>query len=368
MMDLTSDQQRALDLIRAWWEWQEDSPFFFLAGKGGTGKTTLASIVAREIRDVIGAAPTGKAASRLAETGLRTSTIHSLIYYPIEKTDPVEWGLAAGKRLKAASLLILDECAMVDEKTFSDLLSFGTRILAMGDRRQLPPVSGEPFFQSREPDFELTEIMRQATDSPIRRFADGLLVGRDPKRFRDESGRVLVLQSTDALKFLTRADQVICGMHATRRRLNEIIRAQLGCVGLPQPGEKLVCLRNHGRFLNGATWFVDEVLPAGRPGTVRLAIRDQSGEQAKVRVDERLFTTPLGADEATGALIKASPDAFTWGYATTCHKAQGSEWRKVIVVDAPPPSEDRAPWLYTAATRAIEKLIFVTDTEAFDST
>lgn len=56
------------------------------------------------------------------------------------------------------------------------------------------------------------------------------------------------------------------------------------------------------------------------------------------------------------------PKEFTYGYAITCHKAQGSEWGNVLVLEEkfPYPAVEHARWLYTAATRAAEKLVIVT--------
>ena len=56
-----------------------------------------------------------------------------------------------------------------------------------------------------------------------------------------------------------------------------------------------------------------------------------------------------------------TPLEFTYGYAITCHKAQGSEWDKVLVIeeDFPFSKEEHARWLYTAATRAAEKLVLI---------
>ena len=55
------------------------------------------------------------------------------------------------------------------------------------------------------------------------------------------------------------------------------------------------------------------------------------------------------------------PKEFTYGYAITCHKAQGSEWDKVLVIEDKFPYDkvDHARWLYTAATRAADKLVIV---------
>ena len=55
------------------------------------------------------------------------------------------------------------------------------------------------------------------------------------------------------------------------------------------------------------------------------------------------------------------PREFTFGYAITCHKAQGSEWDKILVIEESFPFDktEHARWLYTACTRAAEKLVLV---------
>ena len=55
------------------------------------------------------------------------------------------------------------------------------------------------------------------------------------------------------------------------------------------------------------------------------------------------------------------PYEFTYGYAITTHRAQGSEWSKVLVVEEKFPfnKEEHARWLYTACTRASSKLVLV---------
>ena len=60
---------------------------------------------------------------------------------------------------------------MVDETLGRDLLSFGTKVLVLGDPFQLPPVQGAGFFTADEPDCMLTEIHRQAADNPIIRMS-----------------------------------------------------------------------------------------------------------------------------------------------------------------------------------------------------
>ena len=70
--------------------------------------------------------------------------------------------------VKDAGLVVIDECSMVDDRMGQDLLSFGTKVLVLGDPAQLPPVRGSGFFTDTEtPDVMLTEIHRQAKDNPI---------------------------------------------------------------------------------------------------------------------------------------------------------------------------------------------------------
>ena len=60
---------------------------------------------------------------------------------------------------------------MVDEELGRDLLSFGKKVLVLGDPAQLPPVKGGGFFTEAEPDVMLTEVHRQAADNPIIRLS-----------------------------------------------------------------------------------------------------------------------------------------------------------------------------------------------------
>jgi ATP-dependent exoDNAse (exonuclease V) alpha subunit len=55
------------------------------------------------------------------------------------------------------------------------------------------------------------------------------------------------------------------------------------------------------------------------------------------------------------------PDQMTYGYAITCHKAQGSQWPRVLIYEEgfPYDKEEHKRWLYTACTRASEKLVIV---------
>ena len=71
---------------------------------------------------------------------------------------------------------------MVDEELGRDLLSFGRKVLVLGDPAQLPPVKGGGFFTEAEPDVMLTEVHRQAADNPIIRLSMAIREGGQIER------------------------------------------------------------------------------------------------------------------------------------------------------------------------------------------
>jgi exodeoxyribonuclease-5 len=95
------------------------------------------------------------------------STIHSLIYSPVDEGGATRWELNPESEAASADLIVVDECSMVGPDLGRDLLSYGRKVLVLGDPAQLPPVDGAGFFTDRSPDWLLTEIHRQAAESPI---------------------------------------------------------------------------------------------------------------------------------------------------------------------------------------------------------
>ncbi len=112
---------------------------------------------------------------------------------------------------------------MVDEKLGRDLLSFGTKVLVLGDPGQLPPVkSGEGgggFFTEQAPDVMLTEIHRQARENPIIALAETVREGGRPDYGRYGESRVIGRDDIEAEDVLA-ADQVLVGLNRTRQNYN----------------------------------------------------------------------------------------------------------------------------------------------------
>lgn len=363
-------QAQALDAVAEWMADKRGPQVFRLFGWAGTGKTTLAKhfVDASGVGAVYGAF-TGKAALVMKKKGCYgAATLHSLIYKANEdqSTGKVEFTRNPDSPLAHTSLLVVDEVSMVDEALGKDALSFGCRVLVLGDPFQLPPVGGAGYFTSAEPDYMLTDIHRQAEDSPIIRMSMDVREGRGlaPGQYGDSAVLRRVDVSTDDMRALVMdADQIICGRNQTRKTFNARMRALQGAtVETPTPGERLICLKNNRQkgLLNGGMWRVRSATRPGPLGIVRMKVDCLDDDMLQdVEVD-----TPIeffrGTDDTLDWKQKKRIDEFTWGYAITCHKSQGSQWDDVVVFDESSAfRDDAARWLYTAVTRAAEKVTVV---------
>jgi exodeoxyribonuclease V len=245
---LSPHQQEALDVITARLR-SSTSPFAFLAGLAGTGKTELITRIGRERPDVQYVAFTGKAASILRARGAdNAQTMHAFLYgapnvVQSKHGQHLLWR-RRGERI-GASLIIADECSMIDQKLARDLIATGVKVLVTGDQMQLPPVSGKPFFT--KPDFTLTEIHRQAEGSQPLRMATAVRQGRHIKPQPYDVDQIM------------EADVVIVAFERTRRDINRRVRRALGIKGHdPVVGDTVCCFRNNTQtgVLYGTLWTV----------------------------------------------------------------------------------------------------------------
>jgi exodeoxyribonuclease-5 len=151
------------------------------------------------------------------------------------------------------------------------------------------------------------------------------------------------------------ADQIIVGCNDTRRAVNSWRRKKLGLTDpLPMVGDRLVCLRNnHGKgLLNGSLWDVEDVQTEA--GDFYLTVKpDDGGDAIEVTTHAAFFN-------ASALPERRAYDEFTYGYALTAHKAQGSQWDSVLILDESTRFRaDASRWLYTAITRASKRVTVV---------
>jgi exodeoxyribonuclease V len=371
----STQQSEALARIYDWQHYSTKS-FFYLSGFAGTGKTTLTFEIARRTNGtVLFAALSAKAAGVMREKGCTdATTIDSLIYRPMveawcARKPPCEElcnnrcrhlrEQFVGRTLNNqsdvvdADLVIIDEVSMVGEEMGEDLLSFGTPVLVLGDIAQLPPINSLGFFTRGRPDFQLTQVHRQALGSPVIELATRARNGRRLQRGTYGDSAVIDDIETDDL---LNHDQVICGTHRTRHRMNKQMRRRLGFKGAtPERGEKVICLRNNAKLglRNGEIWTVTKSEPLG-DGFVMMTVEDGDGKAVEVISPVEGFTSY----DASGADLPENPFAFA--YAITCHKSQGSQWGSVLVIDESRVfRQHRWKWLYTAITRAAQRVTVV---------
>lgn len=364
-------QDEALRQVADWLKDPRGKQVFRLFGFAGTGKTTLAMEIARMVKgSVLFATFTGKAALVMRKKGcFGASTIHSLIYEPIqdERTGEVSFKLKNDSELADAKLLIVDEVSMVDELLGSDLVKFGTRILVLGDPMQLKPIRGEGYFTNEAPDIMLTEVHRQALDSPIIRMSMDVREGE--RLQRGEWGDSLVIRREDVSReqlgtWVMEADQLICGLNRTRIAFNNRIRTMKALFGKaqlwhPTSGDRLICLKNNRTksLFNGGMWAAKHV--SFKKGSLKIIAEslDEDRPPVELKVFEEFFN---GTEAGLDWRERKKSLEFTFGWGITCHKSQGSQWDNPIVFDESGVFRDEwRNWLYTAITRAADRITVI---------
>lgn len=394
---LSKQQEIAYKKINEWLV-DKDKQEFMLAGYAGTGKTYLCKHLIENInKNIICCAPTGKAASVLRKRlkGKEVTTIHKILYNPINadsleladmvkkyrenpsedlknkikelrKTQRVSFSFKESNNISPNDLVIVDEASMVSERIRLDLKGTNAKVLYIGDPMQLPPVGASNFWFADNIDYCMTTIQRQAMDSPIIRLSEALREDTVKiSEYQYEDCKITKDDNYNIIEF----DQVITGKNFTRQQLNRIIRSKLGFTGeLPQPGEKLICLKNNRlndylfingmQFINrGITTIIDDCFYLDLIDDDKFTIDNVEFyvNDCRAHYVKDLIGSELTWEEKSKLL------EIDFGYAITVHKSQGSEWDSVLVYDDKMQRENRAfrqRWLYTAVTRARSKLLW----------
>lgn len=352
-IEYTVEQQDAIDNLCNGIEDKKEKQS--LGGFAGTGKTTVIKKVVKNLEDagasVAVVSLTGKAVSVLKGKGVGSAqTLHSLMYTYDPKLDSFERVNQLG-----CDCVIVDEASMINVELDADLCSFGVPIIYVGDMGQLEPIGDNPNLMA-DPDYRLTEIHRQAAASPIIAFSK-ILRERGEFKYGSLPG-LRILSSGHFYSMLDQCDQAICGLNSTRCDVNMEIRHSKGYTKALEEGERIVFLRNNLRFgvYNGLTGTVTRVLEE-TTHNFRIDFTDELDKTIEnVRVSKECFGQRNKVDRYMS--LNADVTLADYGYCLTCHKSQGSEWSRVLVQVELVDKWDAARWMYTAATRASNELIF----------
>lgn len=417
VLDGLADQQReAMQDILEWWNGgQPKTQIYRLSGYAGSGKTTCAV----RLPTWLGVQPTfcaftGKAASvlnkKLVQAGAEATamTIHSLLYTVKEVrvydrhsrrqrkvcTWTSMWEADAAmteclgcvqkdkegndvKKLRfepkppedialEIPLLIVDEMSMVGQDVVEDLLAPGVPVLVLGDPEQLPPIRGEEnILTSVAPDYLLTEVHRNQGS-----VLDLATKVRDAKPSSRTLGLAGAQREDMGITELLTFDQILCWKNVTRWELIKKLRHQMDRpAGRPVAGDKIMFLtnrRDEGVF-NGMQDEVVEVQAGAESWMVRLSGGGwvEVAEGGFIGLKEQQWAEKGGRE---------GPIPATFSNVVTVHKAQGSEWPRVCLLNESNGlrflseqngmSKDQAGlyarrWLYTGITRASEEVVVV---------
>lgn len=415
---LTDEQNQVCDKIIKWWRprndrWSPGWEYITLGGYAGTGKTTLIGYLAEAMRYANAAEPkrqfniaflayTGKAAHvlkiKLKESGVLKDndfcgTIHRVMYYPKLRdviiggvTRKVIVGWEKKDNLEYYDLIIVDEASMVNQEIWLDLLSYGVPTIAVGDHGQLPPV-GSNFNLMGSPQLVLSEIHRQAKESDIIRLSKSIReTGSINISYPSvNNSKVFMMDWEDPRckrvfeNIMFDEDIVcLCGYNQTRVKLNDMIRKKYNnLLPEPYPGERIICLKNNydTGIMNGQIGKLIWALPEGPHllnGTLMMdgyedlfVLLIHLGGFGQISYEE-IFENDLNKKFRKELKMNeiSSLDFFDFGYAITVHKSQGSEWERVILFpqrNKYQTDDEYRRWLYTAVTRAKEKLFVITN-------
>ena len=361
-----ASQQAALDLIGR-------SPIAVLTGGPGTGKTTITRQVVHEAigagKRVVACAPTGIAASRLAEAiAYPAVTIHRALGAIPEGEGVRIVQPDARDRTAAADLVVVDEVSMVTSRILHELLkvlSDDAQLLLIGDADQLAPVgSGQPFGDIIDsglvPVARLTRNHRQADGSRIREACDLVRQGEwydaPPQADRDSDLVWLPEDSEERLADLCEevmvsareryaaadvtlltprvtggsAGNVVLRTEELNRRLQQRLNpAAAGTLGGICEGDPIVCTKNR---------------PADDVWNGTAGVAEASGGKMMLRVTD-----------AGRRLVDCIEDCEL-AYALSVHKYQGSQNKLVIVAAHSSGGQTLTRrLLYTAISRAQER-------------
>jgi exodeoxyribonuclease-5 len=290
------------------------------------------------------------------------------------------WIYSPREDVLESDLIIIDEVSMLSDDLAQHLLKLKKPILVLGDvEGQLPPIEGTGAFVNRKPDFLLTEIHRYALTSPIAQLANiirstsnGQYLGwgfENPELI--DQGLYLSpnpLEPNLISQLITQANfQAICGYNRTRLNITRLCRNYLKLSpSKPQPKEPLICLKNNYDLgiLNGDQLTLNEILKEVDDEkwliSLNLDGREILAEAYKHHFLNAYLPKPIPFKPRRNfASSRRKALELDWSYIITCHKAQGSEYNNVLILDDgfyAWQADNRRRWIYTALTRARENL------------
>jgi ATP-dependent exoDNAse (exonuclease V) alpha subunit len=406
-IELSEDQEKVYNTIAKWLAEggivhpkQKKANLLTMAGYGGTGKTTVISMLAKEFSKSIRfgfCALSGKAASvlrnKLTAQGVSFSpetnycgTIHGMIYMPIENENGEVLFWDRNPAIPY-DVIVVDEASMVSEDLYNDLATYGVDILAVGDHGQLPPIEGK-FSLMADPILRLEKIHRQAENNPIINLSMQVRKeGKIPSNYKENANVKIVKKSVykDFIQeFFTKHKEpydildtaILCYKNATRVGLNNLARQTLFGKNITEPltNDVLICLKNsknrkHPLYNGYRGYFSSGVSSSGHYYKSKIIfpvenINVKLNNICKYQFNRAKTFNSFSEFEE----FKYEPQTwsdmtlFDYGYSLSVHKSQGSQFGTVVLFNERPyliDDDTYKRWVYTGISRSSENLVLI---------
>ena len=322
-----------------------NSKVMVLTGGPGTGKTTTTQGIIAALKEmglrILLAAPTGRAAKRMSEaTGMEAKTIHRLLEY-----NPADGYKRNDENPIEGDVLIVDECSMIDILLMNNLvkaLSENMRLILVGDIDQLPSVGAGNVLRDIidsecVPVVRLTRIFRQAQSSRIVMSAHAINEGKFPDISNGMNTDFFFIRNEDADNVATAIVNLV------KNRLPKSYHLPLSNIQVLTPMQRGVVGSANLNLI------LQEALNPTKEGLSRGGYNFRKGDrvmQIHNNYDKEVFNGDLGYIESVNTEDRtlvvnfedrmveyevSELDELSLAYATTIHKAQGSEYPIVVM-------------------------------------
>ena len=321
------------------------SKVMVLTGGPGTGKTTTTQGIISAFQSqgfkILLAAPTGHAAKRMSEaTGMNAKTIHRLLEY-----NPMDGYKHNEENPLTGDVLIVDECSMIDILLMYNLLKavpLTMRLVLVGDIDQLPSVGAGNVLRDiidsgSVPVIRLTRIFRQAQSSRIVMNAHAINEGRFPDISNGKQTDFFFIKNDNPE---TVAQEIV---NLVKNRLPSAYKQPLGNIQVLTPMQRGVIGATNLNLL------LQQALNPASPGISRGGYTYRTNDrvmQIRNNYQKNVFNGDIGIVRAVdleertvsvdfdGQMVEYEAtelDELSLAYATTIHKAQGSEYPIVVM-------------------------------------
>jgi exodeoxyribonuclease V alpha subunit len=344
-------------------------PLSVLTGGAGVGKTTVLKIVIDITEEAGGTvyqmALAGRAAQRMREaTNHEAMTIAGFI-------SNIQKGNLCVER---DSLIIIDESSMLDLPLMYRVvrnLPDGVRLLMVGDPFQLPPIGfGLVFHKIAEssivPRVELTHVHRQAESSGIPSVAFAVRRGIVPQLepFNGRSSGVTFIDCVPEKIIGVLFDVSKSCSHGRDTQILGVTKS--GVAGVRAINDYFHQILSSGKRRLSQWWFAEgDPIIHLENDYERLLFNGTLGYVTDIITDGHEFSLVCKFDEVEHTFKETELNKIALAYGITVHKAQGSQFRRVVIPITKSRLLDRT-LIYTALTRGIEQVVFIGHRMTFD--